>query len=215
MHRKISFFVLLTTIVLPHYGLAASADGECSNNGYTISSVNGVFTNEEEAKDNQKWLKFFVERKIGANYKGEKIEYKYLLNESHLAGIGDLIKTIQQGLFDTETIEDYDLVEMLRSASEKVKTRKLLLVAHSQGNFYANGFYKKVAGQTGGVPAESIGAYAVATPSSYVAGGGDYLTSETDNVVAGIVGHTLSRKILPPNTRIELQEGDSPVNIGC
>ena len=29
-----------------------------------------------------------------------------------------------QKIFDKETVEDYDLIEMLKSASEKVKTQK-------------------------------------------------------------------------------------------
>ena len=59
-----------------------------------------------------------------------------------------------QKYFDTETVKDYDLIEMLRDASEKVTTQKILLVAHSQGNFYANSFYDLVAGRAGGAPPE-------------------------------------------------------------
>ena len=62
--------------------------------------------------------------------------------------------SVYQKIFDNETIQDYDLIEMLKSASEKVKTQKLLLVAHSQGNFYANSFYDTVAEKQGGVPRE-------------------------------------------------------------
>ena len=54
---------------------------------------------------------------------------------------------------------------MIKTASEKVSTKKLLLVAHSQGNFYANSFYDAVAGQPGGVPMQSISVYSVATPA--------------------------------------------------
>ena len=97
---------------------------------------------------------------------------------------------------------------MLQDASEKVATQKLLLVAHSQGNFYANSFYDTVVDKAGGAPAESIGVYSVATPSARVAGGGKWLTSNTDKAIAGIVGHIPFRKIMEPNTHIELQNGD-------
>ena len=103
--------------------------------------------------------------------------------------------SVYQKIFDNETVEDYDLIEMLKSASEKVKTQKLLLVAHSQGNFYANSFYDTVAEKQGGVPRESIGVYSVATPASRVAGGGKWLTSDTDKVISGIVGRLSFKKL--------------------
>ena len=127
------------------------------------------------------------------------------------------MKTIEQGLFDTETVDDYDLVEMLRAASEKVKTRKLLIVGHSQGNFYANAFYKRATAPSSdgaSVPLESIGVYSVATPSSYVAGDGEYITSETDKAIAGIVGRVLRKDILPTNTRIEEVANDTGLTAG-
>lgn len=176
----------------------------CSKSGYTVSALNGVFTDEEGARNNQRFLK----AELGDTYNGEKIDYQYLLNPSHLAGLGDLLKVAYQKLFENETVEDYDLVEMLKTASEKVKTQKVLLVAHSQGNFYANSFYDIVAGKDGGIPAESISVYSVATPASRVAGGGKWLTSDTDKVIAGIVGRTPFKKIMSPNTSIVLKEGD-------
>ncbi len=141
-------------------------------------------------------------------YKGENIRVDYLLNPTHLAGIGDIIKAIEQKVFDDETIDDYDLTEMIRDASAKVTTQKLLLVAHSQGNFYANSFYDTVAGIDAGLPTQSIAVYGVATPSGRVAGGGKWLTSDTDKVIAGVVGHLPARKIMEPNTHIALQADD-------
>ncbi|MDO8620038.1 MAG: hypothetical protein Q7R64_01665 [bacterium] len=148
---------------------------------------------------------------FGPTWNNQLVDYQYFLNESHLAGLGDILKAVQQKIFDDETVDDYDLVEMLKDASEKVTTRKLLLVAHSQGNFYANSFYDKVAGKDGGVPTESIGVYSVATPSSRVAGEGKYLTSGTDKVISGVVGSVPFRRILSPNISIALQGGDDPL----
>ena len=116
--------------------------------------------------------------------------------------------SVYQKIFDNETVTDYDLVEMLKDASEKVKTQKLLIVAHSQGNFYANSFYDTVAGKDGGVPQESIGVYSVATPAGRVAGGGKWLTSDTDKVIADLVALFPFKKIMLPNTSIVLAEGD-------
>ena len=161
-------------------------------------------TDEEGAKDNEKWLKYFLKD----TYKGEKLDYQYLLNPSHIAGAGDIFMSIYQDVFDQETVKDYDLIEMIRSASEKITTQKILLVAHSQGNFYANSFYDTVTDTSGSVPAESIGVYGVANPASRVAGGGKWLTSDTDRIIAKLLGRILLRKIMPPNTHITLQSGD-------
>ena len=57
---------------------------------------------------------------------------------------------------------------------------------------------------------ESIGVYAVATPASRVAGGGKWLTSDTDKVIADWVSLVPFKKIMAPNTSIVLAEGDDP-----
>src|SRR3989344_2265836 len=132
----IIFVVFFSTAV--HYTVFADNSSElCQKMGYTISAVNGIFTDEEGARNNQRFLK----AELGDSCNGQKIDYQYLLNPSHLGGAGDLAMSFYQKIFDYEAVKDYDLVEMLKDASEKVKTQKLLLVAHSQGNFYANSFY--------------------------------------------------------------------------
>ena len=210
---KTRVFLIVGLILIPNLSHAVSE--ACSKSGYTIATVNGIFTNEEDAKKNMIGLRNVV----GLSYDNEQLNYQYLHNPPHLGGIGDIIKAIEQKIFDNETVEDYDLVEMLKDASEKVTTRKLLLVAHSQGNFYANSFYDYVktteptrneanTEQTRNIPPLSIGVYGVANPASRVAGGGKWLTSDTDKVIAGVVAHAPFRRIMEPNTHIELQAGD-------
>jgi len=204
---SIKFSVVITIILFilgPFVVFAQAGNKTCSPNGYTITTINGISTDEDGAILNRDSLK----RQLINTYRGEKLTVDFLHNPSHLGGAGDVLKSIQQGLFDSETVKDYDLIEMLQDASEKVATQKLLLVAHSQGNFYANSFYDTVADKVGGVPTESIGVYSVATPSGRVAGEGKWLTSDTDKVIAGIVGHIPFRKIMEPNTHIKLQNGD-------
>ena len=202
--KFIGYILIIGIFLVPHLSLAIKLDEQCSTNGYTIATINGVFTDKRDAQKNMDALR----SKFGKIHNNQPIDYQYLHNPSHLAGLGDILMSVYQKIFDNETVEDYDLIEMLKSASEKVKTQKLLLVAHSQGNFYANSFYDTVAEKQGGVPRESIGVYSVATPASRVAGGGKWLTSNTDKVIAGIVGRLSFKKIMPPNTRIELQDGD-------
>jgi len=201
---KVVAILVIGLFFFPAYIVRAD-DKICLSHGFTVLTINGIFTDEANAKKNKDDLSHLLPE----FYNKESINIKYLLNPSHLGGIGDIIKAIEQKIFDNETVDDYDLIEMIRDASEKVGTQKLLLVAHSQGNFYANGLYDTVVEKTKEVPSESIGIYGVANPASRVAGGGKYLTSDTDRVIAGVVAHTPFRAIMPPNTHIELKDGDS------
>ena len=164
----------------------------CSTNGYTVMTINGINTNESGAINNKRVL----ESHLLPTFNNQPLKVDYLYNPTHLAGAGDLIDTVKQGLFDQKS--DYDLTEMLDGASQKVTTQKLLLVAHSQGNFYSNNFYNKVASQSGGVPAQSIGVYSVATPANSVAGGGEYITSDTDKIINKVTSFSLAIFIIYP-----------------
>src|SRR3989338_1364535 len=142
---KIWIFIATGFFLVPNFSFAVGNVERCLKDGYTVLTLNGVFTDEKGAKKNSEDLKFH----LGGNYKGEKLKVDYVHNATHVGGLGDLLASAYQKYFDSETVEDYDLVEMLKAASEKVTTQKLLLVGHSQGNFYANSFYDKVAGQEG------------------------------------------------------------------
>lgn len=209
--EHIAYFLGIFFLLTPSLSFAELLPGQCSTVGYTIATINGVLTNDKGASDNMIALK----DKVGLNHNGQEIDYQYLLNPIHSGGLGDLANSVNQKIFQNQTVQDYDLVEMLNDASKKVKTQKLLLVAHSQGNFYANSLYDVAAGQAGGIPKQSIGVYSVATPASRVAGvpdlaekqGGRHLTSSTDKVIAGFVGHTVG-SILPANVSVELKPED-------
>ena len=97
---------------------------------------------------------------------------------------------------------------MLSDISAKLTTQKLLLVPHSQGNFYANAIYSNLADKPGGLPAGAIGIFGVASPASHINGGGDWITSDTDEVIAGIVGGISPKGILPTNTTIIFNDSD-------
>ncbi|MFA5841349.1 MAG: hypothetical protein WC835_00030 [Candidatus Paceibacterota bacterium] len=197
--NKVFLFVAITALS-PFFVFAQSQNPICSRTGYTIEALNGVFTNREGAVENSSAL----QRKLPPTYHNEPLTVDYILNPSHLGGLGDIAKAVEQKVFDYETVEDYDLTNMLIDASQKVKTQKLLLIGHSQGNFYANSIYDKLAGKQGGVPKESIRVYSVATPSARVAGEGKWLTSDTDKIISGLVARVLGRDIKKPNIHIDL-----------
>jgi hypothetical protein len=199
MRNKI-LFVFVIVLSFGFY-LKVSASELCSSSGYTILTINGIFTDKNSAIDNKDKLA----RKFTPLYNNEKLTFDFVYNETHLAGVSDLLDSAAQKLFKEKN--DYDLTNMLNDASQKVKTQKLLLVAHSQGNFYSNNFYDKVASKEGGVPTESIGVYGVASPASRVAGGGKYLTSSTDSVINKVrLGGVLN--VLPANINLPLKPID-------
>ena len=180
-----------------------SASELCLPKGYSIFTINGIFTDEVGARENKRAL----ERKllVFPTYKNEPLKVDFLYNPTHLGGIGDLVDVLSQMVIDRN--DDYDMVEILNDASQKVTTQKLLLVGHSQGNFYANNLYDAVASKPGGIPNESIGVYGVATPASRVAGGGKYLTSSSDAVINSLMIKvvTYGADILPSNINLPLQ----------
>ncbi|MBI3633405.1 MAG: lamin tail domain-containing protein, partial [Candidatus Vogelbacteria bacterium] len=195
--------MVILVLILPS---VIQANGYCTRGGYTVATINGIFTDERGARENMDELK-----KInGESRNNQPIDYEYLLNPSHGAGIGDLADVVVQKMFENQKDSDYDIEEMISTASEKVQTQKLLLVAHSQGNFYANDFYDSVvkSGTGGDIPAKSLGIYAVATPADRVAGGGAWLTSDTDKVIVGLIGNFPGNTIMKPNTHIELSKDD-------
>ncbi|MFA6999701.1 MAG: immunoglobulin-like domain-containing protein [Candidatus Paceibacterota bacterium] len=192
---------LFILVFLLLFSVKVYAEDVCSKNGYTILTINGIFTDDAGALLNKTKLQI----NLPPFYNNQPLTVDYAYNPTHGAGAGDIWDVTKQGIIDPNG-EDFDLVEILNSASEKVKTQKLLLVGHSQGNFYANAFYDKVANKDGGVPSSSLGVYSVATPDKRVAGGGRYLTSDTDTVIAKYVGRI--KNIMPPNTHIDLKPED-------
>jgi hypothetical protein len=62
---------------------------------------------------------------------------------------------------------------------------RVLVVAHSQGNLYANAAYGNLASKDT-VPMDAFGIVSVATPASRVAGGGPYYTLMYDLVISAV-----------------------------
>ncbi len=199
--KVVGYFLFIIIILIPNFSFA----NQCSKDGYTVLTLNGVLTNDSGAKENSENLK----KVLPTAQNNQKIKIDYLLNPSHMGGALDFAQAFAQGFFHAQS--DYDLVEMMKDASNKITTEKVLLVGHSQGNFYANDFYAKVAGKDGGIPKESIRVYAVGTPANNVAGRftlskTDYITSDTDKAIAGVAGTVFN--ILPANIHIDLQPDD-------
>jgi hypothetical protein len=99
---------------------------------------------------------------------------------------------LQQALVDragqissAAAVADTALQEHIDTYSREIlEGKKVVVVAHSQGNFYANLAYQNLDLQY----QPSFGIVSVANPDSYVAGGGPYTTLFGDHVIGPIPG---------------------------
>ena len=148
---------------------------ECTSKGYTVIFVNGVLNTKDEAEESR----FNLGQALATAKLSESITVQLGYNPSHLAGAGDLIQSIFQAF--SSSVSNYDLNTILMQIHPEVTTRKILLVGHSQGTFYTNEMYNYLVAH--GVPKESIAVYNLATPASFVAGGGRYVTSSNDKLI--------------------------------
>ena len=168
----ISFFSL-AVLLLPSTVLAM-----CTTSGATVVYVNGILTSRADADDDLAKLKKEYQDKT----QDSRTKFIVGYNPSHIAGGGDLYKSIVQAYQNEESfVADTDLTTILLQIHPQVTTQKLILVGHSQGTYYTNDLYKYLTGH--GVSQNSIAVYNIATPASFVAGGGQYLTSATDKVI--------------------------------
>ena len=168
-----------------------------------IIAINGMVTTPEGALYNKDAIKRIVEN-IPVK---EKIFVDYVYNATHLVGIGDFLDSANQKIFEKKVVESYDLVNILNDLSQKVKTQKVLFVAHSQGNFYANNIYDVVASKPGGIPQESLSIYGIGSPADHVAGGGKYITSSTDGII-NLIRKLKFLNVLEPNVNIQVPAND-------
>ncbi|MCK9345306.1 MAG: DUF5011 domain-containing protein [Candidatus Pacebacteria bacterium] len=200
---KIVIFV--GAILLPLSSFAQLSEENCSSKGYTIGVINGI---KSTTVDVDNYITE-INRHLPDKYNREVLSVKKLYNPTHgfTADFNDAIK--QKLLEASGNVQDADFVTIFNTAKNSVKTQKLLLLAHSQGNFYANTFYDAVVGRDGGLPFQSVGMYSIATPANRVSGGGEYLTSSNDDVIAGIVAKTSTGYTLPANDTLEATPADN------
>lgn len=163
--------VAITTVFLPLSVRGAS----CTNFGWTVVFVNGVFTDEGSAKIQRQDLENVLPREIN----NEPVYVRLGHNPSHLGGGGDIIQSAAQAF--GKSVSNFDRDTILMQIHPQVTTQKILLVGHSQGTFYTNAIHKYLSEP--GAYKESIAVYNLATPASYVADGGQYLTSTNDKVI--------------------------------
>ena len=104
----------------------------------------------------------------------------------------DIATNALSSITEFEYVIDEDLAQHVDTFRTTIsKNRRVVLVPHSQGNFYANNAYDAV-------NSPSMGIAAVATPAGRVAGNGPYTTLTSDLIIQASIILNLTR--LPANT---------------
>ncbi|GLS05214.1 hypothetical protein GCM10007860_23640 [Chitiniphilus shinanonensis] len=111
-------------------------------------------------------------------------------------------KAEQAALAQLTLDEESEILRDIRSASAKAE--KVLLVPHSQGNLFANRMYTLLT-DSGALQPQDLRIHGAASPADRVLGGGSYLTSRNDVVIASL---DILRKVLPHNIEIPRTQSD-------
>ena len=93
---------------------------------------------------------------------------------------------ISSDIDKTNTTKDSDLEEFAREYKEKIDDcYKVLVVAHSQGNFYANKAYDRLLNEDGIDRTDSFKIVSIANPDNEVGGDG-YYTTLTNDIIQNV-----------------------------
>jgi len=104
--------------------------------------------------------------------------------------------------FDFSTmVGDADLANhLILYRTSILAGKKVLVVSHSQGNFFVNAAYQILYSGPDPIQSRSFGIVSVANPASFVGGNGPYTTLVEDGVIAAIALASLTAfpAVLPP-----------------
>ncbi len=166
---------------------------QCELEKFRVVFSNGELTTPKQAFTAMNELAL----NLGNNHADEGITYDLAYNYSD-AAFKQLLQTSDQRLwyinlarliynwkYQVHTPELNEHVEKYREAI--LQGQKVLVVSHSQGNFYTNLAQQMLTNQKPAITMESFGIFGIATPSSRVGGNGTYLTNHLD-IITSIPG---------------------------
>jgi hypothetical protein len=94
------------------------------------------------------------------------------------SAVEDAIRSIEQAASADTYVNDPDLdAHVAHYTADLAAGKRVIVVAHSQGNFYANKSHERLPSTAG------FGIVAVGTPASFTAGNGPYTTLTNDEVI--------------------------------
>lgn len=114
-------------------------------------------------------------------------------SEAVPATVRDEMKRINASFDFSTRVGTADLNNHITLYRSKIlEGKKVVVVSHSQGNFFANAAYTTLHSGVNPISSNSFGIVSVANPASYVGGNGSYTTVSEDIVIATPPG------VLPP-----------------
>lgn len=170
--------------------------------------ANGILTNEGTASSNTLLLKLEI---IKNRYGGDVKKYKNYIgkvkeayNETHFAGLGDLVESLAQklgiqghiddlaaffeplSLLISKTSHDRNLETQIKAYKESIQSgHKVLVVAHSQGNLFTYEAREKLLFDTNqGWMSKYFQVVSIASPAMFSIPGGTPLISWDNDLVA-------------------------------
>jgi hypothetical protein len=97
------------------------------------------------------------------------------------SSIGEAVRTLEKSANADSYVKDRDLnAHVARYQADLAAGRRVIVLAHSQGNFYANRAYDALSSKAG------FAIVSIGTPASYTAGSGPYTTLTTDEIISSI-----------------------------
>lgn len=221
----LSIFVLLAS-----FAVSVQAQ-QCTNTPeeFRVFFGNGILNTQKDAEAS----KAILLDKLGSTYNSQKITYDLAYNYSDSAYI-DLLQSFDQQLgqyssqlwlwlYDVGIAPTWykDFRQRLNVANYQINSseltdhvakfkeailqgQKVLVVSHSQGNFYVNEAKQILAAAQPAVPMGSFGIFGVASPANNVGGSsGPYLTNHIDMI-------TLVPSSLPANWTLKRTTAGTP-----
>jgi len=133
----------------------------------------------------------------------------HLLTDGHRIPIDKIKEKIAKSQTTNASIEQ-DLNVHLKSIYEPFVRAgyDIVILAHSQGNFFANSAWQKIRQTEGATAASNIRVVGVGTPANYTANGGDYVTNSLDLVIQGLRQSSYSAEPRPSNILIPASSED-------
>lgn len=185
----------------------------CGEKTYVVYG-NGMFNSKGDVTSSVKALEFKLKASSSTSDGSWVFEQSFNANEGvssifevYRQRMGDQASSYWRWLGSLEVAPDwfqdamremainFDLAEVLvdddlrrhvqRYQGLLMEGNRVLVVAHSQGNLYANSAYANLANDHR-IPMEAFGIVSVATPASYVAGNGPYFTLMYDLVISAV-----------------------------
>ena len=196
----------ITLIILLFWNSSVLASGDCSSRESVLVFSNGMFNSKADARYSkarlqEKFGKSFVKYDLAYNNNESIIEQLLQVYEQKISSRSRFVWSDLSRMSDNDStrertlerlkkinvesyVKDSDLRSHIQLYEDFLnKNMAVVIVAHSQGNFYANKSFDFLNENLAKDPHDQIKIVSVANPDHRVAGNGGYVTLRSDGVI--------------------------------